>query len=906
MLSVNLPMPYAVYAAQTVNPSGVGVISEETASENPVYGEEVYALIEDFLRQEAPSLIENADKAKIREIIDDIITQYNIANMTGSQQNQPFNDASDVYSALTTGYTNFSSTIYEEPTSVASNFVPIDVSHIIATPYVDDGMDVLSDDQIYGNQLFDSENAEQMSAKHVENQLIVKFKDVKDLPRGYEKQLQREIDKVKKIGLISELGLYVINVDDLEENPNTVLNRLKNNRFIEYVEPNYLVSLTTCEKDTCVPNDTNYNNQKSMLTTIKAQAGWYKWTGCTNEKGERIESTESCKNSPVVVAVVDSGVAQLKELPLLAGYATVSGMSPNNDMWVHGTFIAGISGATGNNKNGITGINWNAKILPVKIDNAEGSIATADLAKGITLAADNGAKVINLSVGMTSNVAVIKTAVNYAYDKGCALIAATGNESMTSISYPARYDNVLGVGATTADGKTRESYSNYGTGLDVMALGTYYSATPTGYGTGKGTSFSTPQVAGLASLLFSMNPKLTPAEVYDYIRRGASLYPKYDTQMGYGTINIANTLDLALKDMPAPTPAPPTVPENPYKNPPTLTLKGFLEITITVGDGYQEAGYTAVDCLGVDITKDVVISGSVDITRAGIYEIKYTVTDKGGNTAKATRTVIINAPPPPPVLIPPSISIIGSNTIILHDRSGTPYYEQGARAFDSDGNDISASVVPSGYFDRNTVNDYTITYTVTDKNGSVATAERTVRIIPPDSVQTTRTPYGLSGMSKQGARITHANLFAASGGWMDLKVASIDKNMTISANFVDRSTQKVVFTDTFTAAGSKQYNIDGGSYDLAISIDKANGSAKYTLQLLMPETKTSVFGITEVPMTCPDVIVEEPGIVEKIFRSIGKLFVRNRKENRQPEKLGIQCVDPDPDTKNTPAPVAAK
>lgn len=98
----------------------------------------------------------------------------------------------------------------------------------------------MEDEEIYGNLNFDLENKEQLAANRVPGELLIKFKAPADVP-GKEKQLQKEIDKVNKIDFIEDLGVYRVKVEDLEKDPNAVLNRLKNNRFIEYVEPNYIM-----------------------------------------------------------------------------------------------------------------------------------------------------------------------------------------------------------------------------------------------------------------------------------------------------------------------------------------------------------------------------------------------------------------------------------------------------------------------------------------------------------------------------------------------------------------------------------------------------------------------------------------------------------------------------------------
>ena len=695
---------------------------------------------------------------------------------------------------------------YEDTTSVQSD-------PVFEEAYEMDAAD------INDNMFFDLENAEQLEAKRTPDEIVIKFKDPSEV-RGFEKQLQREIDKVQKIGFVEALGVYVVNVDDLEKNPNAVLNRFKNNRFVEYVEPNYTMDFSL------IPNDAEYSRLSTMLGWMNTTEGW---------------SITEGKNSPII-AIIDSGVATHVDLPqLLGGYAAVAGLAYGNDQVGHGTSVAGVAGAVGNNKIGIAGMNWNAKILPVRIDTSTGSIAMANVAKGIVWATDSGAKVLNLSLGTSADNVTLKNAINYAYDKGCAIFAATGNESKSSLNYPARYSNVLGVGSTT-NGTSRVASSNYGDGLDVVGVGAYYATTAAGgYAAVSGTSFASPQAAGLASLILAVNPNLKNDEVYDLIRQGAKpLGGGYNAETGYGLLDIGKTLKLASASS---EPAPPA-----YTTPPTITLKSFTEVNLFVGDTYVEMGYTAVDCFNVDITAYVKVSGSINTGKAGIYTLSYTVTDDGGNTVKTTRTIIVTELPvvEPEVILPPTLTIIGSDPIILHQQSGTPYVEQGAKAVDTNGKDISGSVEIIGGVDRNKAGVYLITYRVTGKDGGEALADREVWILAPTSQKITRKPYGFSGQGKQGATITHSGVVASNSGWMDLNIGTIDKNMTITVQLVVASTREAVLTDSFSAAGSKQYKIGEGRYELAVTVSKSSGNSKYGINLLMPEVTETEFEDAEV------------------------------------------------------------
>ena len=351
------------------------------------------------------------------------------------------------------------------------------------------------DVEIYNNDVYDAENADQLSGgEYVLDEIIIKFKEPWQVP-GKEKQLQHEIEKVSKVGFVESLGVYVVKVEDLDKNPNAVLNRFKNNKYIEYVEPNYIMTANY------TPNDPNYKAQSAALAAIGASSGW-----------------DIIKGGGPIIAIVDSGVAYHSDLPpLLPGYASVAGLSPNNDKLGHGTGVAGAVGMIGDNGVGGAGVNWNASIMPVKVDDAGGTMTTANVAKGIIWAADNGAKIINLSLGSTADSVTMRNAIDYAYNKGCAIFAATGNESASSICYPARYPNVMAVGGT-ANGTSRAAFSNYGSGMGIIAVSSYNTTNSAGgYSVMSGTSFSSPQAASLASLIWAINPGLTNAQVYSLL-----------------------------------------------------------------------------------------------------------------------------------------------------------------------------------------------------------------------------------------------------------------------------------------------------------------------------------------------------------------------------------------------------
>ncbi len=198
-----------------------------------------------------------------------------------------------------------------------------------------------------------------------------------------------------------------------------------------------------------------------------------------------------------------------------------------NDRSGHGTHVAGTIAAVGDNNTGVVGVAYQCSIVPIRVFGAYGGCPVTEVVAAIGLAVDAvGADVINMSLGSHSNVWVLKNACNYAEDHGAFLVAAAGNDDVTTKEYPGAYDSVVCVGATKKS-DDRASYSNYGTWVDIAAPGgewppdanmiascTYIPDHPEYYYEYKqGTSMATPHVAGAAALLRSYAPSLTNAEI---------------------------------------------------------------------------------------------------------------------------------------------------------------------------------------------------------------------------------------------------------------------------------------------------------------------------------------------------------------------------------------------------------
>ncbi|MBB6282742.1 S8 family serine peptidase [Geobacillus subterraneus] len=297
---------------------------------------------------------------------------------------------------------------------------------------------------------------------------------------------------------------------------------------IESVEPNYIIERNY------TPSDPGYSKQWH-LKKINAPKAW----DTTKGAGQ------------ITVAVVDNGVQT--NHPDLAGkivspYNVVTG-TRSVPAGEHGTHVAGIIAAS-INKKGVTGVAPNVKIMPVNVFEGEGA-TSYDVAYGIVYATDQGANVINLSLGAYAATNYEAAAVQYAASKGAVLVAAAGNDDTYLPSYPAAFEPVIAVSATDGDDFITD-FSNYGNYIDLAAPGVnIYSTFPgSSYYGLHGTSMAAPIVSGTAALVLSKNPLLTRGEVENILRkstvdRGSK---GWDVFYGYGRIDAYK----AVRNTPSP------------------------------------------------------------------------------------------------------------------------------------------------------------------------------------------------------------------------------------------------------------------------------------------------------------------------------------------------------------------
>lgn len=312
-----------------------------------------------------------------------------------------------------------------------------------------------------------------------------------------------------------------------------VIDRLEREPRVRYAERDVTVE-TAANK---YPNDPLFTNQWHLSNAadrdIDAPPGWSSKTKCSK------------------IAVLDTGIDVTH--PDLQGNIwrnskeiDGNGKDDDGNGWVddyygvntrvgsgsgidndgHGTHVAGIIGARGNNGNSVTGVCWNGSIMSVKFMGRLGIGSGSDAAEGIRYAVRMGAKIINASFGSSENSSTVHDAVKYAKEKGALIVAAAGNEASDidrSPVYPASYTdgNVLSVAATDQNDELA-SYSNFGdVAVDVAAPGTEILSTYIGgeYAVISGTSMAAPVVAGIVGLLKAKNPDAKFSDWRTAVRR---------------------------------------------------------------------------------------------------------------------------------------------------------------------------------------------------------------------------------------------------------------------------------------------------------------------------------------------------------------------------------------------------
>jgi subtilisin family serine protease len=365
---------------------------------------------------------------------------------------------------------------------------------------------------------------------------------------------------------IDSIDGVVISVDP--DDADRTVRKLERERFVDYVEPNYVVRAAR------LPNDHDFAEQWGLRNLGH-------FGGKLGADIGTVAAWDVTVGGAVPVAVVDTGVAF--KHPDLASNAWINPGDPVNgkdddgdgftddvsgadflntdsnpdDDGGHGTHVAGIIGAQGNNSIGVTGVNWEAQVMGLKFLDGNGEGNTADAAAAIDFAVDHGARVINASWGGPAFSQALYSAIRRANENGVLVVAAAGNDGVNTDSspdYPAAFDlpNLISVAATDRSDRLVD-FSNYGAKtVDLAAPGDDVYSTvpsvsdPSGYAAFSGTSMAAPFVAGAAALYLSKFPQATLDQLRAALLTTVDPLPTLAGKtVSGGRLNIAKALGAA-------------------------------------------------------------------------------------------------------------------------------------------------------------------------------------------------------------------------------------------------------------------------------------------------------------------------------------------------------------------------
>ncbi|HIJ79931.1 MAG: S8 family serine peptidase [Desulfobulbaceae bacterium] len=632
----------------------------------------------------------------------------------------------------------------------------------------------------------------------------------------------------------------------------------RRNPNVLYAEPNFLAH--TFE----VPNDQLYSYQWHLDNVEYGGIGM-----------EEAWAIEPGGDPGVIVAVIDTGVAyedyaeylpigpkgrkvlveyahapDLTETAFVPGYDFINNDDHPNDDYGHGTHVTGTIAQSTNNDIGVAGIAYNTSIMPVKVLDQNGSGTYFDVADGIYFAAEQGAKVINLSLGGPSPAETLELALAAAHNSGVTIVCSSGNDGLTAVSYPAAYDDYcIAVGATRYDEEVAP-YSNRGAALDLTAPGgdTTVDQNGDGYVDGvlqqthngsdytsfsyyfyQGTSMAAPHVTGVAALLISNGIADDPASVREVLQATAEDHGVvgWDPDYGWGIVDAAAALAYASGGNTPPV----AVAGGPYTGTEneSVTFDGHLSSDAD-GDTLTYAWDFGDETSGSGVAPEHTY------TRGGLYNVTLTVSDGKIASEPVTTTADIAETNDPPVAEAGLDQTAQVDEVLFFDGNGSSDEEGDALTYtwdfgDGSPTDNSGALVSHAYSAAGT---YTVTLIVDDgelshkDTATVRVTDASVQMMHVAAIDMALRMVGVNTSAQAIITIVDSNNapvagVSVSGQWSgatsDLDTGTTDLNgqVLLLSNNVKRAKSGTSFTFTVTGVELADW-----TYDAELNVVNSN------------------------------------------------------------------------------------
>ncbi|MBK9139810.1 MAG: tandem-95 repeat protein [Verrucomicrobia bacterium] len=437
--------------------------------------------------------------------------------------------------------------------------------------------------------------------------------------------------------------------------------RLARDPAVLYVEPNYILRThDQPPRQSVLPNDFFLGRQWHLQNTGQGNG----------RPGADIKATEawaySTGSRAVTVAVIDTGIDYFHpdleaniwvnpgEIPGngedddgngyvddVYGFDFVSEDSDPMDDQVHGTHVAGIIGAVGNNRIGVSGVCWEVSLMALKAFNDRGEAMLSDVIEAIEYAIANGARILNASWGQTDQSRALAEAITAAHRAGLIIVASAGNANTDALAYPAAYPEPITVAALDAQDR-RAIFSNFGWYVDLAAPGDLIFSTfhENRYDLLSGTSMAAPQVSGVAALVLARQPEFTNTEVETILRNSVDEL-RSDRPIGGGRINAGKAARIQ-------TPLPsaflklPEVLFGRMDLPGTAAGERFASYRIEAGPGIYPTNWTTLHESSVPVEDGPLVPGfSTDRLPEGVNTLRLVVTDTLGQEASDRAVVTV-------------------------------------------------------------------------------------------------------------------------------------------------------------------------------------------------------------------------------------------------------------------------